>query len=77
MEASVTDGDGCTELCEIMDEDDYHYRMNFTPQMNGTHILSIKHKGMHISGTSVYVVVIVVSDSEFTSQSARCLRTIV
>ncbi|XP_069125189.1 filamin-A-like isoform X3 [Argopecten irradians] len=51
MEASVTDGDGCTELCEIMDEDDFHYRMNFTPQMNGTHILSIKHKGMHISGS--------------------------
>lgn len=52
MEASVTDPDGSTELCEIMDEEDFHYRMMFTPQMEGTHTLSIKHKGLHISGTA-------------------------
>ena len=51
MEASVTDPEGSTELCEIMDEEDFHYRMMFTPQMEGTHTLSIKHKGLHISGT--------------------------
>lgn len=51
MEASVTDAEGSTELCEIMDEEDFHYRMMFTPQMEGTHTLSIKHKGLHISGT--------------------------
>ncbi|XP_062570690.1 filamin-A-like isoform X5 [Saccostrea cucullata] len=51
MEASVTDPEGSTELCEIMDEEDFHYRMMFTPQMEGTHTLSIKHKGLHISGS--------------------------
>lgn len=51
MEASVTDPEGSTELCEIMDEEDFHYRMMFTPQMEGTHTISIKHKGLHISGT--------------------------
>lgn len=54
MEASVTDPDGSTELCEIMDEEDFHYRMMFTPQMEGTHTLSIKHKGLHISGTAAW-----------------------
>lgn len=51
MEASVTDPDGQTELCEVMDEDDFHYKVNFTPKDKGIHILSIKHKGMHISGS--------------------------
>lgn len=51
MEASVTDPDGQTELCEVMDEDDFHYKVNFTPKIKGIHILSIKHKGMHISGS--------------------------
>ncbi|XP_053387060.1 filamin-A-like isoform X2 [Mercenaria mercenaria] len=51
MEASITDPDGQTELCEVMDEDDFHYRINFTPKYNGIHILSIKHKAMHISGS--------------------------
>lgn len=55
MEASVTDPDGSTELCEIMDEEDFHYRMMFTPQMEGTHTLSIKHKGLHISGSVAYM----------------------
>lgn len=55
MEASITDPDGQTELCEVMDEDDFHYRINFTPKFNGIHILSIKHKAMHISGKiSIY-----------------------
>ncbi|XP_052265611.1 filamin-A-like isoform X1 [Dreissena polymorpha] len=51
MEASITDPEGKTELCEVMDEDDFHYRINFTPQDKGNHIVSIKHKGMHISGS--------------------------
>ncbi|XP_063444322.1 filamin-A-like isoform X4 [Mytilus trossulus] len=51
MEASVTDPSGTTELCEIMDEDDFHYRLNFTPHREGLHTLSIKHKALHISGS--------------------------
>uniref|UniRef100_A0A194AJE0 Putative filamin-A-like protein isoform X7 n=1 Tax=Pinctada fucata TaxID=50426 RepID=A0A194AJE0_PINFU len=51
MEASTTDPDGATELCEILDEEDFHYRIKFTPQMEGVHTLSIKHKGLHISGS--------------------------
>lgn len=51
MEASVTDPQGTTELCEIIDEDDFHYRMNFTPHKDGVHTLSIKHKALHISGS--------------------------
>ncbi|GFS01516.1 filamin-A [Elysia marginata] len=51
MEASIADPDGQTELCEVMDEEDFHYLIKITPKVNGLHILSIKHKGMHISGS--------------------------
>lgn len=46
----MTDSGGSTELCDVMDEEDSHYRIQFTPQMKGIHILSIKHKALHISG---------------------------
>lgn len=51
MESAVTDPDGQTELCDVIDEDDSHYRVTFTPKQNGKHILSIKHKAMHIAGS--------------------------
>ena len=50
MESAVTDPDGQTELCDVIDEDDSHYRVTFTPKQNGKHILSIRHKAMHVSG---------------------------
>ncbi|KAL3876827.1 hypothetical protein ACJMK2_034617 [Sinanodonta woodiana] len=51
MEASVTDPDGATEVCEVVDEEDFHYRIVFTPKLKGINTLSIKHKGLHISGS--------------------------
>lgn len=51
MEAALADPDGQTELCDVMDEEDFHYLIKITPKVNGLHILSIKHKGMHISGS--------------------------
>ncbi|KAH9502532.1 hypothetical protein Btru_068909 [Bulinus truncatus] len=51
MEASMTDPDGISELCEVIDQEDFHYLIKMTPKVNGLHIVSIKHKGMHISGS--------------------------
>ncbi|XP_025077978.1 filamin-A-like isoform X3 [Pomacea canaliculata] len=51
MEASVTSPDGVTELCDVVDLEDFHYKIMFTPQVNGMHTLSVRHKGMHISGS--------------------------
>jgi len=51
MEASITNPEGVSELCEVMDLDDFHYDIKITPQVSGLHILSIKHKNMHISGS--------------------------
>ncbi|XP_012936132.1 filamin-A [Aplysia californica] len=51
MEASITDPEGVSELCEVMDLEDFHYDIKMTPKENGLHTLSIKHKGMHISGS--------------------------
>ncbi|XP_055876740.1 filamin-A-like isoform X2 [Biomphalaria glabrata] len=51
MEASMTDPEGISELCEVMDQEDFHYLIKMTPKTNGLHTVSIKHKGMHVSGS--------------------------
>uniref|UniRef100_A0A0B7A146 Filamin n=1 Tax=Arion vulgaris TaxID=1028688 RepID=A0A0B7A146_9EUPU len=51
MEAAITDPGGVSELCEVMDQEDFHYLIKMTPQRKGLHIVSIKHKSMHVSGS--------------------------
>ncbi|KAK7498578.1 hypothetical protein BaRGS_00010238 [Batillaria attramentaria] len=51
MEASVTDPDGITELCDVLDLEEFHYKIMFTPANNGVHTLSVRHKGLHVSGS--------------------------
>uniref|UniRef100_A0A0B7AYU4 Uncharacterized protein n=1 Tax=Arion vulgaris TaxID=1028688 RepID=A0A0B7AYU4_9EUPU len=51
MEATITDNEGVSELCDVIDQEDFHYLIKMTPKKTGLHILSIKHKGMHISGS--------------------------
>ena len=71
MESAVTDPDGQTELCDVIDEDDSHYRVTFTPKQNGKHILSIKHKAMHVSGNILYTKIVSEYDQEIPqSQTA-------
>lgn len=53
MEVLVIDFDGFIELCEIMDEEDFYYRMMFILQMEGIYIFSIKYKGFYILGIVV------------------------
>jgi len=50
MEATVTTPSGVTELCEIRDEPDNLFDVKFTPLENGTNIISLKQKGIHIAG---------------------------
>ncbi|KAL8592277.1 hypothetical protein ACOMHN_036911 [Nucella lapillus] len=51
MEAAVADPDGTSELCDVMDLEESHYKIMFTPKMKGTHTLSVRHKSLHISGS--------------------------
>lgn len=51
MEAALTDPEGTSELCEVVDEDDYHYNVRFEPKMKGVHTVSVKHKALHIAGS--------------------------
>lgn len=51
MEAALTDPAGTSELCEVMDEDDYRYNVRFSPKVKGVHNVSVKHKGLHIAGS--------------------------
>ena len=50
MEASVAGPMGSSELCDVMDLEDFHYKILFTPRAEGIHTLSVRHKGMHVSG---------------------------
>jgi filamin len=51
MEAALTTPSGKTTLCEIMDLPGDLYDIKFTPAEEGVHTISLKHKGLHISGS--------------------------
>lgn len=50
MEAALTSPSGKTELCEIKDLEAALYHIKFQPAEEGVHTVSLKHKGLHISG---------------------------
>ena len=50
MEASLTMPSGKSELCEIRDLPGHLYDIRFVPAEEGVHTVSLKHKGLHISG---------------------------
>ena len=54
MEAVLTFPNGKSELCAIKDLDDSLYDIHFKPEMEGVHTVSLKHKGLHISGNYVH-----------------------
>lgn len=51
MEALLTAPNGKSELCEIRDLPEDLYDIKFTPKEEGVHTVSLKHKGLHISGS--------------------------
>jgi len=51
MEAFLTSPNGKSEACEIRDMPGHIYDIAFTPEEEGLHHVSIKYKGIHISGT--------------------------
>lgn len=56
MEAAVTSPSGKTERCEIAKLDEGVYSIKFVPKELGVHTVHVKHKGLHIPGTSVIVI---------------------
>lgn len=50
MEAALTSPSGKTELCEIRDLAEHLYDIKFVPEEEGVHTVSLKYKGLHISG---------------------------
>ena len=55
MEAMVTSPSGVTEMCDILELEEGHYSIKFVPKEMGVHTVSVKHKGMHISGERTHV----------------------
>ena len=50
MEATLTAPSGKSELCEIRDLPASLYDIKFSPWEDGVHTVSLKYKGLHISG---------------------------
>ena len=50
MEATLTAPSGKSELCEIRDQPGSLYDIKFVPWEEGVHTVSLKYKGLHISG---------------------------
>ena len=46
----MTSPSGVTEMCDILELEEGHYSIKFVPKEMGVHTVSVKHKGMHISG---------------------------
>ena len=55
MEALLTAPSGKTDFCSICDMPDNLYDIKFTPAAEGVHTVSLKHKGLHISGLYLHV----------------------
>jgi len=53
MEATLTAPSGKSELCEISDLPEALYDIRFKPWEEGVHTVSLKHKGLHISGKEI------------------------
>lgn len=51
MEALLTAPNGKTDFCSICDMPDNLYDIKFTPADEGVYTVSLKHKGLHISGS--------------------------
>jgi filamin len=51
MTASVKSPTGVTEVCDVTSLDDSHYSIKFVPKEMGVHIVSVKHRDMHIPGS--------------------------
>lgn len=51
MEALLTAPNGKTDFCSICDMPDNLFDIKFTPAEEGVHTVSLKHKGLHISGS--------------------------
>jgi filamin len=50
MEATLTSPSGKSEACEIRDLPGHIYDIKFIPPEDGIHTISIKYKGIHITG---------------------------
>lgn len=49
--ATVTSPTGVTQRCDVVALDDVNYTIRFVPQEMGVHTVSVKNRGVHISGS--------------------------
>jgi len=51
MEASLSTPSGKMEQCEVRDSPENLFEIKFTPSESGVNVLSLKEKGIHMSGS--------------------------
>ncbi|CAI2729792.1 unnamed protein product [Schistosoma spindalis] len=57
LSATITSPSGHTTRCEIVPIDNEHYSIKFIPQEMGEHLVTVKHKGIQISGSPFHFTV--------------------
>ncbi|CAH8512558.1 unnamed protein product [Schistosoma turkestanicum] len=62
LSATITSPSGHTTRCEIVPTDNDHYNIKFIPQEMGEHLVSVKHKGVQISGSPFHFTVGPITD---------------
>ncbi|CAH8854631.1 unnamed protein product [Trichobilharzia szidati] len=62
LSASVTSPSGHTTRCEVVPIDSDHYNIKFIPQEMGEHLVTVKHKGIQISGSPFHFTVGPITD---------------
>ncbi|CAH8547224.1 unnamed protein product [Heterobilharzia americana] len=62
LSASVTSPSGHTTRCDVIPIDNEHYNIKFIPQEMGEHLVTVKHKGIQISGSPFHFTVGPITD---------------
>uniref|UniRef100_A0A5K4F492 Filamin-related n=1 Tax=Schistosoma mansoni TaxID=6183 RepID=A0A5K4F492_SCHMA len=62
LSATITSPSGHTTRCEIVPIDNEHYNIKFIPQEMGEHLVTVKHKGIQISGSPFHFTVGPITD---------------
>ncbi|CAH8606762.1 unnamed protein product [Schistosoma rodhaini] len=62
LSATITSPSGHITRCEIVPIDNEHYNIKFIPQEMGEHLVTVKHKGIQISGSPFHFTVGPITD---------------
>lgn len=54
----MTSPSGSSEPCTVQDRTENNYSIRFVPREMGLHMVTVRHKGLHVSGSDSITVII-------------------